>query len=81
MKAVVAASNQEKALVRALSVIVQLRRLIVFSTSFKYSYRSHVADKINIYWGADISGAHVIWILVMTNDAHIVDIVSWEENQ
>ena len=33
MKAVVAAFNQEKALVGAFSVIVQLHRLIVFSTS------------------------------------------------
>ena len=33
MKAVVAAFNQEKALVGAFSVIVQLRRLIVYSTS------------------------------------------------
>ena len=46
---VVAGFNQEKALVVAFSVIVQLRRLIVYSTSFKYSYRSHVADKIDIY--------------------------------
>ena len=33
MKAVVAAFNQEKALVGAFSVIVQLHRLIVYSTS------------------------------------------------
>ena len=33
MKTVVAAFNQEKALVGAFSVIVQLRRLIVYSTS------------------------------------------------
>ena len=33
MKAVVAALNQEKALVGAFSVIVQLRRLIVYSIS------------------------------------------------
>ena len=32
VKAVVAAFNQEKALVGAFSVIVQLRRLIVYST-------------------------------------------------
>ena len=33
MKAVVGAFNQEKALVGAFSVIVQLRRLIVYSTT------------------------------------------------
>ena len=35
MKAVVAAFNQEKALVGAFSVIVQLHRLIVYSTNWK----------------------------------------------
>ena len=35
VKAVVAAFNQEKALVGAFSVIVQLHRLIVYSTSYR----------------------------------------------
>ena len=35
MKVLVGAFNQEKALIGAFSVIVQLRRLIVYSTSYK----------------------------------------------
>ena len=42
MKAVVAAFNQEKALVGAFSVIVQLHRLIVYSTTYKPYIRSAV---------------------------------------
>ena len=37
MKAVVAAFNQEKALVGAFSVIVQLHRLIVYSTNLEHA--------------------------------------------
>ena len=40
MKAVVAAFNQEKALAGALSVIVQLHRFIVYSTSYELCLRS-----------------------------------------
>ena len=46
VKAVVAAFNQEKALVGAFSVIVQLRRLIVYSTCLHYY-------KLNHCWAAE----------------------------
>ena len=39
MKAVVAAFNQEKALVRAFSVIVQLRRLIATAINLEQAFR------------------------------------------
>ena len=42
MKAVVAAFNQEKALVGAFSVTVQLHRLIVYSNRYKPYIRSAV---------------------------------------
>ena len=44
MKAVVAAFNQEKALVGAFSVIVQFHRLIVYSTSLGVDVRPPAAQ-------------------------------------
>ena len=43
MKAVVATFNQEKALVRASSVIIQLHRLIVYSTNQDQQHRDVAA--------------------------------------
>ena len=45
MKAVVAAFNQEKALEGAFSEIIQLHRLIVYSTS---SVQSHPGNKVKL---------------------------------
>ena len=60
VKAVVAAFNQEKALVEAFSVIVQLRRLIVYSTNPEQFARTlqgfardlHAGSSATVRWTA-----------------------------
>ena len=70
MKAVVAAFNQEKALVGAFSVIVQLHRLIVNSTSVDIVYLSgtHLAGLQAPHGarGVDGGGAQQVGIDLVT---------------
>ena len=60
MKAVVAAFNQEKALVGAFSVIVQLCRLIVYSTKLNFTWRISLAAHCSYLrtWSAAASSGH-----------------------
>ena len=50
MKAVVTAFNKEKVLVRAFSVIVQLHRLIVYSTSVVLCYALWTWNQIKVIY-------------------------------